>query len=157
VEPFLTVRPPDRDEIGIPRDQFEARIQTRCGLGVSYVRVVKQSLLKGDVMVSFKSVLVAAAGAASLGLAGVAGAQTSAQAPQLVVHYSPATLNTDTGVRQLYGRLLSAAQKVCVEPQVGPFPSSAELACRKQAVSEAVAQIHNSRLAELSSRYTKIG
>jgi UrcA family protein len=108
-------------------------------------------------MVSFKSVLVAAAGVASLSVALVAGAQTSDRAPQLVVHYSPATLSTDTGVRQLYGRLVSAAEKVCAEPQVGRFPSSAELACRKQAMFQAVAQIHNSRLAELSARYTKIG
>ena len=106
-------------------------------------------------MVNFKSVLVAALGAASLSAAVVAGAQTSDPAPKLVLHYSPTSLSTDSGVRQLYGRLVLAAEKVCAEPQMGPFPSSAELACRKQAVSEAVAQIHNSRLAEISARYTK--
>jgi hypothetical protein len=44
-----------------------------------------------------------------------------------------------------------------VEPQVGKFESRAVIACRKQAVANAVAQIHNSRLAELSASYTKAG
>jgi UrcA family protein len=109
-------------------------------------------------MINFKSVLVAAAGAASIGFAAAAGAQVpDAPAPKLVIHYSPASLNTDSGARQLYGRLISAAEKVCVEPQVGKFESRAVIACRKQAVANAVAQIHNSRLAELSASYTKAG
>jgi UrcA family protein len=109
-------------------------------------------------MINFKSVLVAAVGAASIGFAAAAGADTpDLPAPRLVVHYSPAVLNTDGGVRQLYGRLISAAEKVCVEPQVGKFASKAVIACRKQAVADAVAQIHNSRLAELSAGYTKAG
>ena len=106
-------------------------------------------------MVNFKSGLVAALGAASLSFAVVAGAQTSDQAPQLVVHYSAASLSSDSGVRHLYSRLVSAAERVCAAPQIGPIPSSAELACRKQAVSQAVAQIHNSRLAEISAGHSK--
>jgi UrcA family protein len=117
--------------------------------------VVEKSLSKENAMVNFKSVLVAAVGAASLGFAVVAGAQTSDQVPKLSVRYSAASLNTDGGVRQLYGKLVLAAQTVCAQPQVGPFPSSAELACRKRAVSEAVAQIHNTRLAEISAGHAK--
>jgi UrcA family protein len=116
--------------------------------------VVKQANLKGDVMSNFKSGLVAVVAVVGMGIAGVAGAQSSEQAPKLVVRYSSSSLGTDGGVRQLYGRLVSAAEKVCAEPQVGRFPSDAELACRKQAVAEAVAQIHNSRLAELSSGHS---
>jgi UrcA family protein len=109
-------------------------------------------------MINFKSVLVAAVGAASIGFAAAAGAQIpDAPAPKLTVHYSPASLNTDSGVRQLYGRLISAAEKVCVEPSVSKFASRAVIACRKQAVANAVEQIHNSRLADLSAGYTKAG
>jgi UrcA family protein len=108
-------------------------------------------------MANFKSVLIAAVGAAGLGVAVVAAAQTSDQAPKLVLRYSPTSLSTDSGVRHLYGRLITAAEKVCAEPQVGPFPSAAELACRRQAVAGAVSQIHNARLAELSAGYVKIG
>jgi UrcA family protein len=108
-------------------------------------------------MINLKSVLTAVIAASGIGLASIAGAQSSDQAPTLVVHYSPASLDTDSGVRHLYGRLVSAAEKVCVEPQVGRFPSEAVIACRKQAVANAVAQIHNSRLAELSSGLTKTG
>ena len=106
-------------------------------------------------MLNFKSVLVAAAGAASLSFAVVAGAQTSDAAPKLVVQYSPGSLSTDSGVRHLYAQLVSAAEKVCEAPQVGAFPSKAELACRKQAVDSAVAQIHNSRLAEISAAHSR--
>jgi UrcA family protein len=119
--------------------------------------VVEQSILKGNVMKNLKSTLVAVVAAAGLSVAGVAGAQTSDQAPKLVVHYSPASLNTDSGVHKLYSRLVLAAEKVCEVPQAGMFPSDAVLACRKQAMAGAVAQIHNSRLAEISAGYTKIG
>ena len=108
-------------------------------------------------MTKFKSVLVAAVGAASIGFAAAAGAQSDAAAPKLVVRYSPASLSTDQGVRQLYGRLVSAAEKVCEEQQVGKLANPAVIACRKQAVAGAVAQIHNSRLAELSAGYSKNG
>jgi len=107
-------------------------------------------------MVNFKSVLLAAAAAASIGFTAAAGAQTSDQPPKLVVRYSPASLDSDSGVRQLYGRLVAAAEEVCVQP-VGKLPSAAVIACRQRAVANAVAQIHNSRLAELSANYAKIG
>jgi UrcA family protein len=107
-------------------------------------------------MVNFKSALAAGVAAVGLGLAGVAGAQTSDQVPKLVLHYSPASLSTEGGVRHLYGLLVSAAEQVCVQP-VGKIPNSAVIACRKQAVADAVAQIHNSRLAELSAGHSQKG
>jgi UrcA family protein len=114
-------------------------------------------MLKGDVMVNFKSGLAAVVAAVGLGLAGVAGAQTNDQVPKLVLHYSPVSLSTEGGVRRLYGQLVSAAEQVCAAPLVGHFPSHAELACRRQAVADAVAQIHNSRLAELSAGRSQKG
>jgi UrcA family protein len=107
-------------------------------------------------MKNFKSVLAAALAAAGLGFAAAAGAQVTDQAPSLVVHYSPASLDTDSGVHRLYVRLVAAAEAVCVQPD-GRVPSSAVLECRKEAVAKAVAQIHNSRLAAISAGYTKMG
>jgi len=109
-------------------------------------------------MINLKSVLIAAVGAASIGFAAAAGAQAAADpAPTLVIHYSPASLSTESGVRQLYSRLISAAEKVCEEPQLGRVTNPTVITCRKQAVAGAVAQIHNSRLADLSAGYYKIG
>jgi UrcA family protein len=107
-------------------------------------------------MTYFKSVLIAAAAAAGIGFAAAAGAQSTDQVPNLVVRYRPASLDTDSGVRQLYSRLVSAAEAVCVQPD-GRVPSAAVVECRKQAVARAVAQIHNSRLATMSAGYAKMG
>ena len=107
-------------------------------------------------MINFKPVLVAAVGAASMAVAAAAGADTpDASVPKLVVYYSPASLSTDQGVHQLYGRLVSAAEKVCENLQLGRLPNRAQIACQKQAMADAVAQIHNARLAELSAAYSK--
>jgi UrcA family protein len=107
---------------------------------------------------SKSAALMAAVCALSFGVAGVAAAQSAdPAAPKLVIHYSPSSLTSDSGVRQLYGRLVAAAEKVCEQPQAGRFPSEAVVACRKQAMAGAVAQIHNARLADLSARYAKIG
>ena len=104
-----------------------------------------------------KTLLVAAVAAASIGFTAAAGAQSDASARKLVVRYSPASLSTEQGVRQLYGRLISAAEKVCEEPQLGRVTNPTVITCRNQAVAGAVAQIHNSRLADLSAGYYKIG
>jgi UrcA family protein len=100
---------------------------------------------------SKSATLVAAVCALGFGVA-------NAQAPTFVVRYSPASLASERGVRQLYGRLVLAAKKVCDEQQVGGIAgNNAVLECRKQAISDAVAQIHNQRLVELSASYAKIG
>jgi UrcA family protein len=125
-------------------------------LRVSYVRADKHSLLKGNAMTNFKSVLVAAVAVAGIGFAAAAGAQATDQVPNLTVRYSPASLDTDSGVRQLYARLVSAAETVCVQPD-SRVPSTAVVECRRQAVAKAVAQIHNSRLAAISAGYGKLG
>jgi UrcA family protein len=114
---------------------------------------------KGDVMNKSKSaVLVAAVCALGFGVASVAGAQAAdTQTMKFVVEYSPASLASESGVRQLYGRLVMAAERVCGEPPVGKFVNEATRACRKQAVADAVAQVHNLRLAEISAGSTIIG
>ena len=105
-------------------------------------------------MNKFKVALLAAVGAASLAAAGMAGAQ-SADAPKLVVRYDAASLQTDAGVRHLYARLERAAEQVCPNASVGLFPSASVVECRKHAVEEAVAKVHNTRLATLSTELGK--
>jgi UrcA family protein len=103
-------------------------------------------------------VLMAAIGCFGFGVAGVATAQTAeSSAPKLVLHYSPSSLTTESGVRKLFSRLVLAAEQVCGQSRDELFVSDAVLACRKQAVAGAVAQIHNARLADLSAGYAKRG
>ncbi len=107
---------------------------------------------------SKSAVLMAAVCALGFAAASVAGAQTAdTQVPKLVVKYSEASLASESGVRQLYARLTVAAENVCDNLQIGRVANPAVLECRKRAVADAVAQIHNARLAELSARYTKTG
>ena len=105
-------------------------------------------------MNKFKVALLVAAGAMSVAAAGLASAQ-SADAPKLTVRYSAASLETDAGVRHLYARLERAAEQVCPGGTVGVFPSAQVVECRKHAVEEAVAKVHNTRLAALSSSLSK--
>jgi UrcA family protein len=108
---------------------------------------------------SKSAALIAAVCAVGFGVASAAAAQTASPgAPTLLVQYSPASLVSERGVRQLYGRLVVAAKKVCDDQQIGGIAANrAVLECRKKAVSEAVAQVHNQRLVELSTGYGKIG
>jgi UrcA family protein len=109
-------------------------------------------------MKHFKSAAALAAVVLGFGVASAAGAQTpDAEAPRLVIHYSPSSLATESGVRRLYGRLVSAAEKVCPQPQVARWASDAVIECRRQALADAVAQIHNARLADMSAAYARKG
>ncbi len=105
---------------------------------------------------SKSAIITAAVCALGFGVASIAAAQTAdTSVPKLVVKYAPASLASDSGVRQLYRRLVWAAERVCGEPEFGKFPTDAMVACRKQAVADAVAQIHSQRLVELASGYAK--
>lgn len=98
------------------------------------------------------------------GIVGALGAGTASAAaaeidvPSLVVRYSNLSLATDDGVSTLYRRLVFAAKEVCPEQ---PFRSlraqTMVQECRAHAVSRAVEQIHNTRLAELHATSSKNG
>ncbi|HEY2686439.1 MAG TPA: UrcA family protein [Steroidobacteraceae bacterium] len=105
-------------------------------------------------MNKFKVALMVAAGAMSIAATGLATAQ-STDAPKLVVRYNAASLDTEAGVRHLYVRLERAAEQVCPNDTAGLFPSASVVECRKHAVEEAVAAIHNTRLAALSEELGK--
>jgi UrcA family protein len=90
-------------------------------------------------------------GLAGLAAGGAAGAATmNADGRQVVVvHFNSEALATESGTRNLYRRLKSAAERVC------PIASDTRLVnprvqeCRQEAVTAAVKKIHNQRLAEL--------
>src|SRR6185437_12220187 len=68
------------------------------------------------------------------------------EAPRQVVRYELASLSTDAGARALYARIAKAAEKVCPN-NYSLMTSSLVQECREQAVADAVAKIHNQRLA----------
>ena len=91
--------------------------------------------------------------------AGVAGAATSnIDPPSIVIKYSALTLDTDSGVHQLYGRILSAAKQVCPDTLLLGFRSMRQAeVCRNQAVARAIRQIDNTRLTALYATHAKNG
>jgi UrcA family protein len=93
---------------------------------------------------------VMAAGAASAGTVG-------AEPASLVVHYSNATLATDSGVRALYRRIVAAADDVCPQRSSSVWISDAVKACREQAIANAIQHINNPHLAALHATSSKSG
>ena len=98
----------------------------------------------------------AAAGAASA--ATPAPAADEADALQRVVKYSADSLTTESGARQLYARLVRAAEDVCPGDGSGRrFLNGAVLACRRQALENAVHRIGSPRLAAVHASRTGNG
>jgi UrcA family protein len=92
--------------------------------------------------------------------AGTAGASpASGDAPALAVRFSADMLATDSGARALYRRLAQAAEQVCpAQPTETRIVPAAVVKCREQAITAAVNQIHNQRLAAVhAARSSKSG
>jgi UrcA family protein len=68
--------------------------------------------------------------------------------PRQVVRYDAAMLSTDAGARALYSKISRAAEKVCPN-SYSLLANGLVRECRQQAVADAVAKIHNSRLAQV--------
>jgi len=100
-------------------------------------------------------VLCGLVGAAASGA--VSAASIADEVPQRVVKYTPEILNTDTGVRSLYHRIVKAAEEVCpVMPGTRLIPR-AVADCRAESVARAVHQIDSPRLAALYAASSKRG
>jgi len=69
--------------------------------------------------------------------------------PRMVVTFSPAMLDTDSGARAVYHRIAKAAEQVCPNVSYSLLVSETVLKCRAQAISAAVGKIHNQRLAAI--------
>jgi UrcA family protein len=103
------------------------------------------------------TLLAAVAALTSAGWLGAPAVATAAQpagdAPQATLHYSARDLTSEQGTRALYQRIRTAARSVC------PGWDSRDLAavaasreCQRRAVTRAVGQIGNARLAAVHSR-----
>jgi UrcA family protein len=80
-------------------------------------------------------------------------AQPSSGAPRVSVYYSFNDLATEEGTRALYHRIARAAQSVCPSYDALDLQAwSASRECQRQAVSRAVKQIGNARLAAVYAR-----
>lgn len=74
-----------------------------------------------------------------------------------VVRYSSESLTTDSGVQQLYRRIVISAKLVCPE-ESRDLASKAQVAeCRAQAVARAIHQMDNTRLAAFHAASSKSG
>jgi len=93
------------------------------------------------------------------GLAAAAGAASPPDAvPSISIKYDPRTLSTDEGAKLVYRHLVKAAEEVCPGVTTGTLlPSAAVLQCRQEAVTRAIRQINDPRLAALVDRSTKTG
>jgi UrcA family protein len=67
-------------------------------------------------------------------------------APRQVVRYDLAALSSDAGARAVYAQISRAAKAVCPN-SYSLLTSTLVQACREQAIADAVAKIHNQRLA----------
>jgi UrcA family protein len=101
--------------------------------------------------------MVILAGALGAAATGSASAATS-DAPRIVLRYSPDSLASTSGARQLYHRLVRAAEQVCPDDfSDGPFVSQAVRQCRAEAVARAVHEIDSPQLAEVYARQVNRG
>jgi UrcA family protein len=96
-----------------------------------------------------------AVGALATGAAGAA--PVTDDVPRLTLRYSSDALATDDGARNLYHRIVRAAQEVCPLTPGTHLVSAAVAECRAQSVARAVREINNPRLAALLSEDSKRG
>lgn len=85
-------------------------------------------------------------------------ATESADAPALTVRYSDLNLATEQGSLALYGRIVAAAQQVCVADDIRDLHAvAAARACREQAIAKAVRDVHSPVLASLYAERARHG
>ena len=77
---------------------------------------------------------------------------------QITVRYNPQSLDTESGARALYSRLVKAAAEVCPQGSESPHWISAQVReCRAQALARAVFQVNNPKLAAVYAASPKRG
>jgi len=99
----------------------------------------------------FKSAIMLLVGVLAVAAASAADASpTDRETPTVIIHYTTASLATDSGVHALYRRIEMAAEKVCLnEPANSRLPNEALIKCWHDTIAVAVAKISNQRLAAL--------
>jgi UrcA family protein len=95
-------------------------------------------------------------GAASIGA--VSAATTDDDVRSVIVRYRPQSLDTESGARALYRRIVNAAAEVCPLDSSSPhFISSAVRQCREQSIARAVFTINSPKLVAIYSTNAKKG
>jgi len=105
-------------------------------------------------------------GTALMLLCGIAGAAYSGAAsaatgndevPSVAIHYDRQSLDTDSGARTLYRRIVNAAAEVCPQQSSSSYIiSDAVRRCRQEAVARAVMKIDNPHLAAVYAASSRI-
>ncbi len=76
--------------------------------------------------------------------------------PSVAIHYDRQSLDTDSGARMLYRRIVFAAAEVCPQPSGSrPFISGAVRRCREESLARAVMKINHSRLVAVYAASTR--
>jgi UrcA family protein len=104
----------------------------------------------------FALLLIASSLGGALGAGAASAATDDSDVPKFVVRYNPESLASDSGVRDLYRRIVSASKRVCAAEDVRDLRAVQEAqACRERAVSRAIEQINNAQLAALHASGSK--
>jgi UrcA family protein len=78
--------------------------------------------------------------------------------PSVRVNYHDLNLATEQGTQTLYGRIVSAARKVCAPSDIRVLGEvAAAQACEAQAIAQAVRAVNNPRLAATHSARQRQG
>jgi UrcA family protein len=166
--PFCGWERPVRDESVCRRDDLDGGPLTADPAAASHTPVVNHTRrLEMNTLntnnagvsrpkITLMMLLCGLVSAASVGAASAAAGD--GDVPSIAVRFSQESLATDAGARQLYRRLIAAAEEVCPNNSVGNRWVTGEVAqCRKQAVARAVSQINSPRLAALYASSSKSG
>ena len=95
---------------------------------------------------------------ACLMIGATATAHAAAATPSVRVNYHDLNLATEQGTQALYGRIVSAARKVCAPSDIRVLVEvAAAHACEAQAVAHAVRAVNNPRLAATYSAHQRQG
>ena len=93
-------------------------------------------------------VLVGACAAARAEVPGNSASALRADTPAITVSYHDLDLATTQGSTALYGRISEAARKVCAVSDIRDLKAlAATSACEREAVSQAVREVHSTPLA----------
>lgn len=119
--------------------------------------VVRQGGARRPALMMILCALAGVAASGAAGAADLAGGGTR-DAPKLAIRYAPSELATDEGARNVYQRIVAAAEEVCPGPVTGShLVGSSAQHCRDKAVAAAVRSINNARLAAVYSAAMKSG
>lgn len=99
--------------------------------------------------------LCAIAAAASIGAANAAG--TDDGVPTVALRYSPKSLETESGARTLYRRIVNAAAEVCPNYGNPHFVPAVVRKCREESVERAVLKINSPNLVAVHTANSKKG